>query len=101
MNRTDVIDYIFRADSADIENITQAIQLRRSQLASRTKVTLQVGDTVKFTFDMPGNRELPTIVRELVVLPKRLVKPIRSTSKDLFAFVATAGLTGAHSQERR
>ena len=49
MNRTDVIDYIFRADSADIENITQAIQLRRSQLASRTKVTLQVGDTVKFT----------------------------------------------------
>ena len=25
---------------------------------------------IKFTFDMPGNRELPTIVGELLVLPK-------------------------------
>jgi microcin C transport system substrate-binding protein len=33
--------------------------------------TEQIGDhEIKFTFDSPGNRELPTIVGELVVLPK-------------------------------
>jgi microcin C transport system substrate-binding protein len=33
--------------------------------------TEQIGDhDIKFTFDSPGNRELPTIVGELTVLPK-------------------------------
>ena len=33
--------------------------------------TEQIGDRdIKFTFESPGNRELPTIVGELVVLPK-------------------------------
>jgi uncharacterized membrane protein len=32
----------------------------------------------------------------LVILPKSQVKPVRTRSKDLLAFVATAGLTGAH-----
>ena len=49
MNRTNVIDFIFRADKADLDNIIQAVQLRRSQLASQTRVMLSVGDTVKFT----------------------------------------------------
>ncbi len=37
---------------------------------------------------------------KLVVVPKRLVTPIKSRSRDLFAFVATGGLTGAHSGGR-
>jgi hypothetical protein len=49
MNRNNVIDFIFRADKADLDNIIQAAQLRRSQLASQTRVMLSVGDTVKFT----------------------------------------------------
>ena len=32
----------------------------------------------------------------LVVLPRSQVKPVKSKSKDLLAFVATGGLTGAH-----
>jgi uncharacterized membrane protein len=32
---------------------------------------------------------------KLVVLPREAVKPIESSSRDLFAFVATGGLTGA------
>jgi uncharacterized membrane protein len=32
----------------------------------------------------------------LVILPKSQVKPVRTRSNDLLAFVATAGLTGAH-----
>lgn len=32
---------------------------------------------------------------KLVVLPRRLLKPVRSNSRDLFAFVATGGMTGA------
>ena len=32
----------------------------------------------------------------LVIVPRKLVKPVRTKSKDLFAFVATGGLSGAH-----
>ena len=49
MTRTEVVEFIFRADKADLDNIIQAAQLRRSQLASQTKVTLRVGDAIKFT----------------------------------------------------
>ena len=49
MTRTEVIEFIFRADKAELDNIIQATQLRRSQLASQTRVMLSVGDTVKFT----------------------------------------------------
>ena len=49
MTRTEVVEFIFRADKADLDNIIQAAQLRRSQLASQTRVMLSVGDTVKFT----------------------------------------------------
>jgi uncharacterized membrane protein len=31
----------------------------------------------------------------LVILPRNLVKPVKTRSQDLLAFVATAGLTGA------
>jgi uncharacterized membrane protein len=35
---------------------------------------------------------------QLVVVPRSMVKPIKSKSRDLFAFAATGGLTGAHAQ---
>jgi uncharacterized membrane protein len=34
---------------------------------------------------------------KLLIVPKRLVKPIQTKTRDLFAFVATGGLSGAHS----
>lgn len=37
---------------------------------------------------------------QLVVLPRRAVTPIKTKSRDLFAFVATGGLTGAASHEK-
>lgn len=38
---------------------------------------------------------------QLVVLPRKAVRPIRTQSKDLFAFVATGGLTGAQAAEKK
>jgi len=35
---------------------------------------------------------------QLVVVPRSMVKPIKSQSRDLFAFVATGGMTGAHAR---
>ena len=49
MNRTDVINFIFAAEGDLLDNLSQAVQMRRNQLASRTKVSLRVGDMVKFT----------------------------------------------------
>jgi hypothetical protein len=49
MNRTDVIEFIFKAETADLDNVMQAVQLRRNQLASRLKSTIRTGDSVKFT----------------------------------------------------
>lgn len=37
---------------------------------------------------------------KLVILPRKAVKPVKTNSKDLFAFVATAGLTGGHAHDR-
>lgn len=49
MTRTQAIEYIFQANEADLANLMQAVQLRRSQLAMRLKCELNVGDSVKFT----------------------------------------------------
>ena len=44
--------------------------------------TEKIGDLdVKFTFDSPGNRELPTIVGELTVLPKHYWEGTDSNGK--------------------
>lgn len=38
---------------------------------------------------------------KLVVLPRRAIKPVQSSSRDLFAFVATGGLTGGHAPSKK
>jgi hypothetical protein len=49
MTRQQVVDFIFKTETADLEIIMQAAQLRRAQLAQRIRTEIIAGDTVSFT----------------------------------------------------
>ena len=50
MTHNDIIEEIFRlSDSVELASVMQAAQLRKSQLATRLKFSISVGDAVKFT----------------------------------------------------
>ena len=67
------------------------LQLRRLARAARLG---DLGDReVKFTFDAPGNRELPTIVGELVVLPKHYWEGVDGNGNTISNLQVGSGLS--------